>query len=178
MTTDGQADLERFCADAHPRLVAALTHHVGDRWLAEELAQDALIRACDHWGRVQHLASPLGWTFRVGVNLGNSWFRRRAAERRARQRHGASGDAHHDPDAADRLVVREALARLTARQREAVLLRYYLRLTVEETATVMDATTGAVRGLTHRALASLRENLDLGPDTPTHSAPLEARDGS
>jgi RNA polymerase sigma factor (sigma-70 family) len=157
-------ELERFCAAAYPPLVAALTHHVGDRWVAEELAQEALIRACDHWTRVHQLASPLGWTFRVGANLGSSYFRRRAAERRAGRRHGAGQVVHHDPDGADRLAVRDALARLTGRQREVVILRFYLGLTTEEVATATGATAGAVRALTHRAVRLLREELGVTAD--------------
>lgn len=157
-------ELERFCSDAYPRLVAALAHHVGDRWLAEELAQEALIRACDHRTRVRQLASPLGWTFRVGANLGSSYFRRRAAERRAGRRHGAGQVVHHDPDGADRLTVRGARARLTARQREAVILRFYLGLTAEEMAAATGSTAGAVRALTHRAVRLLRQELGVTAD--------------
>jgi DNA-directed RNA polymerase specialized sigma24 family protein len=57
-------DLERFCADAYPRLVAAFTHQFGEQWLAEDVAQEALVRACD-WSTVRGLESPHGWTFRV-----------------------------------------------------------------------------------------------------------------
>lgn len=162
-------ELERFCADAYPRLVAAFTHHFGDRWLAEELAQDALVRACDHWGRVRDLASPVGWTFRVGVNLGTSWFRRRSAERRAKQRHGGSPTTYEDPDTADRLAVADALAQLPERQREVVVLRYFLGLSADEAAGVLGSTAGAVRGATHRAVRGLRERLDvdLGAEEPS-----------
>lgn len=154
-------DLERFCADAYPKLVAALTHQFGNRWLAEELAQDALVRVCDHWARVSGLDSPIGWVFRAGVNLGNSRFRRRAAERRARQRHGADAVVHEDADSADRLAVAEALQQLTDRQREAVVLRYYLGLDPAEIADLTGSTAGAVRGLTHRAITTLRHHFDV-----------------
>lgn len=162
-------DLEGFCAEAYPKLVGALAHHFGDLPLAEDLAQDALVRASDHWARVGQLASPLGWTFRVGVNLGNSWFRRRAAERRARQRLGAPAAGQADPDVADRLAVTEALQQLTDPQREAVVLRYFLGLSAEEAAAVLDRTPGAVRGLTHRAVQTLRTVLDVHVDAPEAS---------
>lgn len=160
---DGEA-LERFCAEAYPELVSALAHHVGDRHLAEEFAQEALVRACDRWPQVRTMQSPTGWAFRVGANLASSHFRRRAAERRARQRHGAPQGAHRDADAADRLAVRDALQALTPRQREAILLRYFLRLDVEEAAQVLGASSVAVRGLTHRAIAALRDVLDVADD--------------
>lgn len=77
MAGSGREELEKFCGQAYPELVAALTHQFGDRWLAEELAQEALVRACGRWDRVAGLASPVGWTFRVGVNLRRSRLRRR-----------------------------------------------------------------------------------------------------
>lgn len=168
MTDD---ELERFCADAYPKLVGALTHHFGDRWLAEELTQEALVRACDHWTRVRTLSSPVGWAFHVGANLGRSRMRRRAAERRARQRHGPDRIVHRDTDTADRLVVQQALTQLTPAQREAVVLRYFLELTAEEAATVTGSSAGAVRGLTFRAMRVLRDQLDIqGDDKETADA--------
>lgn len=160
---DGEA-LDRFCAEAYPQLVSALAHHVGDRHLAEEFAQEALVRLCDRWPQVRRMDSPLGWAFRVGSNLASSHFRRRAAERRARQRHGPQASAHTDADAADRLAVRAALQSLTTRQREAIVLRYFLGLDVEQTARVLGASSVAVRGLTHRAVAALRDVLDADND--------------
>ncbi len=158
------AELERFCAAAYPSLVGALAHHFGDRWLAEELAQEALIRVSDHWARVRQLSSPTGWAFRVAANLGTSRLRRVAAERRARRRHGHERAVHHDSDTADRLAVREALGQLTPPQREAVVLRFFLDLTVDEVAEVTGSTPGAVRGLTFRAMRVLRDVLDVQGD--------------
>lgn len=155
------SEMERFCAAAYPQLVGALAHHFGDATLAEDLAQDALVRACDRWETVGNLESPIGWAYRVGVNLGTSWFRRRAAERRARQRHGPSDQVHRDRDVADRLAVAEALQALTRQQREAIVLRHFLGLSTHEAADVMGSTPGAVRGLTHRASHVLRDLLDV-----------------
>lgn len=165
-------ELERFCAEAYPRLVAALSHQFGDAWLAEELTQEALVRVCDHWSRVSRLASPVGWAFRVGTNLGRSRLRRRAAERRARQRHGPDRSIHSDGDASDRLAVEQALTRLTPTQREAVVLRFFLGLTAEEAAEATGSTAGAIRGLTFRAVRVLRDVLDVhGDDQETADAP-------
>jgi RNA polymerase sigma factor (sigma-70 family) len=162
---DHRDEIERFCIEAHPRLVGALGHQLGDRWVAEELAQEALVRACDRWVQVREMASPLAWTFRVALNLGTSHLRRRAAERRAQARHGARRDEHVDADAADRLAVAAALATLTTQQRAAVVARYYLGLTAEEAAQVLGTNAAALRATTHRAVVRLREVLgdELGP---------------
>lgn len=167
---DDVESFEVFCAQSYPRLVAALAHQTGDAWLAEELAQEALIRAANRWKRVSRLASPAGWTFAVGANLARSQFRRRQAERRVLARLAAER-ARPAADAADTLAVRTALLALPDKQRAAVVLRYFLQLTADEAAEVLDSTPGAVRGLTHRAVTTLRLRLLL-PD------PEEANDVS
>ena len=143
------------------RLVTSLTYHFGNQWPAEEIVHDALIRARDRWDSVGSLVSAVGWNFRVGVNLGDSWFRRRFAERRARLRHSVDATVHHDGDAADRLTVARVLASLTHRQREVVVLRYLLGLSADEAADVLGSTAGAVRGATDRALVARREDIDV-----------------
>jgi RNA polymerase sigma factor (sigma-70 family) len=158
---DDLAGYERFCVEVHPRLVAALGHHLGDPWIGEELAQEALVRAGDRWTHVRALDSPIGWCFRVGANLGRSRIRRRSAESRALARHGARPDGYSDADVPDRLAVREALAQLTEPQRRAVILRYYLGLSSVEAAQVLGSSSDAVRAQLHRALTTLRTTLDL-----------------
>lgn len=158
---DTQQAQERFCAAAWPRLVAAMSHYCGDVHLAEELVQEALVRACRRWSTVSALSSPEGWTYRVAVNLANSAWRRQRAERRARDRHGPEQELGRPDAVEDQLLVRAALQTLTDPQREAVVLRHVLDLSVEQTAQVLDTSPGAVRALTHRAVARLRETLEL-----------------
>ena len=52
---------EAFCEGYYPTLVGGLALYVGDRLLAEELAQEALLRAFRRWERVAGLDSPEGW---------------------------------------------------------------------------------------------------------------------
>ena len=161
MARSVDVEQEQFCTQAYPRLVAGLAHYCGDLYLAEEFAQSALLKACRNWASVQQARSPIGWCYRVGVNAANSWFRRVAAERRARARHGPAPESYDGPDPADRLAVHEALSTLSRQQREAVLLRYFLDLSVQETAELLGSTPGAVRGLTHRAVQAMRAELQL-----------------
>lgn len=154
---------EEFCATAHPKLVAALAHQTGDAWLAEELAQEALIRAGARWSKVSELASPVGWAFAVGANLGRSHFRRRSAEGRALVRL-RSAPRPGPADATDAITVRVALQQLPHKQREALVLRYYLGLSPEEAAEALHSTAGAIRALTHRGIGSLRVQLALTQD--------------
>lgn len=154
--------LEEFCEQTYPRLVGALSLTVGDRFLAEELAQEALLRACQRWSYVRDLQSPAGWCYRVGVNLGRNVLRRRGIERRAQARVRVVA-GRDDPDVADRIAVQEALAGLTAKQRDAVILRYYLGLSAQESGSMLGLSQVAVRGLTHRALAAMGDVLAEEP---------------
>lgn len=152
---DERAELAAFCEQALPELVGALTHQFGDAGLAQELAQEALIRACDRWPKVRTYASPTGWAFRVGVNLGRSRLRRRAAERRALAR--ATGQDEQDSTStAESLDLRRAVAALPHQQREAVVLRYFLGLSAGEAAEVVMVSPGTMRTRTSRAVAALR----------------------
>ena len=164
------ADAAGFCAAEYPQLVRALSLYVGDADLAEELAQEALLRACRRWGKVSQLESPGGWTWRVSVNLANSHFRRRQAARRARQRLDRA-TAHFDSDGADAVAVRQAVASLPARQCSALVLRHVLDLSAPDTAVRMGISADAVRSLTKRATATLRAQLGEHTPLPSREAP-------
>ncbi len=153
-------ELSRFCEAQHPKLVGILELYVNDAGIAEELAQEALVRLCQHWPRVQQMDSPAGWLIAVAMNLGRSWWRRRYAERRAHQRHGPPTAHSTPPDVETALVLRDALADLTPRQRQAVILRYFGDLSVTEASIIMGCAEGTVRSLTAKGIASLRARDD------------------
>lgn len=151
-----QQELARVCADEYPRLVGLLALQVGDRRVAEELAQDTLLALCRHWTRVER---PTAWLTRVGLNRANSWLRRRLAERRAQARHGPTAAIAEDegPGRMEADELRRRVAALPRRQRTAVALRFYEQHTVAEAAAVMGCAEGTVKALTHQAVTRLRE---------------------
>lgn len=154
-----QDEIAAFCHGEHAALVGLLALYTGDRGVAEELAQEALIRACEHWPRVRSMDNRRAWLTRVAVNLANSWFRRRFAERRAHARHGGAeqGQGHGlGRDAADVIAVRQAVAALPRRQRTALVLRYYADLPAAQVAAQMGCAEATVRSLTNRAIETLR----------------------
>lgn len=158
---DERAD---FCRAEHPRLVGAMSLYTGDVALAEELAQEALARACRQWSQVSAMAAPGAWVHRIAINLANSHFRRALLERRARQHLAAAERRATEPDATSALAVRTAVAALPRRQRTAVVLRYFLDLPVKDVADVMGCRDGTVRALTSQAITTLRNShlLDVG----------------
>jgi RNA polymerase sigma-70 factor (sigma-E family) len=154
-------DLADFCSREYPRLVGTLALYCGDREVAQELAQEALARACASWSKVSRMDAPGPWINRVAINLANSHFRRRAAERRAQDRLDSSAPETKMTDTALSLTIRRAVAALPKRQRTALVLRYFNDLSVAQVADLMGASEGAVRRLTHTAIASLRKQEGL-----------------
>ena len=104
------------------------------------------MRAYERWRRVRVMERPQAWVFRVAFN-------HRKPDRRAVNARpvptalvAAGGTV---VDEADRLDVRDALARLPERQRTAVVLRYYADLPLADIAEVMGVATGTVKSTLH-----------------------------
>lgn len=165
-------DLAAFCASEYPRLVRALSLYCGSREEAEDAAQDALVRACERWRAVATMASPGGWTFRVATNQLRSRYRRSRTAARALAR--INSPTVPVQDAAEIIDLRDAVARLPKRQRQALLLRHTFSLSTEEAADIMGISQLAVRSLIHRAVTTLRA--DLLPERPAE--PTRGRDGT
>lgn len=164
-TSDHTAqDLVAFCRAQHPRLVGMLGLYTGDFDLAEELAQEALLRACRDWARVRDYDAPGAWLHRVAMNLANSSLRRLAVRRRAigtlRRR---PYDDHRDPDSAAAVALRSALATLPSKMRAVLVLRFYEDLSVREVADTLGWPEGTVKTLSTRGIARLRA-AGLGDD--------------
>lgn len=159
-------ELEAFCRSEYTPLVGLLGLYCGDVHLAEELAQEALARACRDWRRVRAMDRPAAWLRRVAINLARSRFRRLLAERRANERlHNRSDVTHHDPDTAHNLAVREAIAGLPHRQKTVLILLYFGDMTMAQVADVLDCPEGTVKSLAHRAIDRLRrESPALRPE--------------
>lgn len=158
MSDELEEEVVAFCRGLRPRLVGLLRLQVGEVAVAEELAQETLVRVWERWVRVRDLQAPERWAFRVAVNLSNSWWRRRAAERRAHQRIEAPRVAWNDGSGAGfgEAELRDAVAGLPARQRQALVLRHYLQLEVGEAAEVMGCAPGTVRALAHQGAQALQ----------------------
>ena len=153
---DPKAAFADVCGSIHPRLVGALALRTGNRQLAEDLAQEALARLWRDWSRVNARGAVEPWVFATAFNLLRSWHRRlRVARRHAPLL--ATGDVVSDSTGA--LAVRDAVAALPERQREAIALRYFADLSVRDSAAVMRCAEGTVRALTAQAVAALRTSL-------------------
>jgi RNA polymerase sigma-70 factor (sigma-E family) len=165
---DGLAQLhQRYYAEL-VRLAFALT---GDWGLAEELVQEAFVRAWRSWGSIRRQQSAPAYLRATVINLARTSLRQRLREIRAwrdaaipRQAEPAVG-----PD------VLQALARLPPRKRACVVLRYYLDLSEADTAAALGISVGTVTRQTARALQRLRPL--LAEASAPSATPLPGNEG-
>ncbi|GHG95511.1 SigE family RNA polymerase sigma factor [Streptomyces lanatus] len=132
----------------------------GDTYLAEDLVQETLGRLYVRWGRVSRVDNPAGYAQTVLTRAFLAHQRRRSSTERATDvlpdRAAESGGPGDLPL---RLTLLQALARLPAKDRAVVVLRYWEDRSVEETADALNASSAAVRTRCTRALGRLRELL-------------------
>ena len=149
-----------FVATRGPALVRTAYLLTGDHHAAEDLVQTVLAKALPRWRGIA--GSPEAYVRRALYHQHVSAWRRlrRRDERLLPQVPDRPG--RHDPDAVERrLLVREALARLTPRQRAVLVLRFYEDRTEAETAALLRISVGTVKSQTRRALDRMRV---LGPE--------------
>lgn len=133
---------------------------LGDRAAAEDVVQEAFCGLFRHWARLSDPAKALPYLRSSVLNGCRSALRRRRT-RHDRPAGGASGWDTTESAEASALLGEEhrevlaALQALPARQREALVLRFYLELDEPEIATVMGVSQGTVKSTTSRALAAL-----------------------
>ena len=180
LTTDPDEDLVRrvgrgdpaaiqaMVARKLPRMLALANRMLGDLTEAEDVAQDAMLRAWKQAPRWKPGQAKFDtWLHRVGLNLCYDRLRRR------RETPTAAPPDRPDPGPApDRGLmaadvgsrVNAALGRLPDRQREAVVLCHYQELTNIEAAALMEISVDALESLLSRGRRALRLALaDIRP---------------
>src|SRR6478609_2898488 len=131
----------------------------GDWHRAEDLVQQSLTKLYVAWPRVVGGGGEDAYARRVLLNTSrDDWrTRRRRPEVPATAEHDVAGPRDDGVD--DRDELRAALARLPVGQRQVVVLRYWLDLSVEDVARDLRISTGTVKSQSARALTRLREVL-------------------
>lgn len=143
-----------FAAARGPALSRSAYLLTGDHQLAEDLLQAALTRCVAHWDRIAD-GNPEAYVRRAMINLRTSWWRKRryAIEVPITDDRAVADGAD---DVVRRLTMLAALARLPARQRAVIVLRYYEDRTEADIARLLGCSVGTVKSQASAALASLR----------------------
>lgn len=145
-----QEEFERFVAEAGPRLGRALAALYGFED-GRDATAEALVYAWENWPRLQHIANLPGYLFRVGQSRGR---RRRQP---VTELFSADADAEHRFEPG----LPKALARLTERQRLAVVLVHGYGCTLREVAELTGTKPTSVQNHLSRGLARLRSSLGV-----------------
>jgi len=140
----------------------------GDMQQADDLTHDAFVRLYEHWDRVADPSRRVGYLRSIVVNLAHSAHRREATARRhvTQSVLAAGGGTTSSTSAEDEAIWRSArpdvmaaLAALPDRQRTAVVLRHWLRMTETEIAEAMGCSVGSVRTHVARGHQTLAQRL-------------------
>jgi RNA polymerase sigma-70 factor (sigma-E family) len=128
---------------------------LGDRFAAEDVVQEAFCGLYRAWDRLPSHDNVVGYLRVSVVNGCRSAVRR---SRRAPRLLAVASAASAEADALsgeERRAAVAAMRRLPARQREALILRYFADLSVNEIAQTMGVSSGTVKSATARGLAAL-----------------------
>lgn len=136
----------------------------GNRWVAEDLAQEGFAVACRDWDRVAELDKPGAWVRRVVVNHSASWFRRRTAERRALARVGNPAAVPGLDLDAEVAEVWTAVRSLPKRQAQAMALVYFDGMSIVETSQVIGCSPETARTHLKRGRQALSKRLGAKED--------------
>lgn len=152
----------RLYAEHAQPLFGFLAYRVGDDALAEDLLADVFERVL----RTRRPFDPrrgteTAWLYAIALNVLRDHLRRRGVEARA-YADAARAPAHEEGPAeavGRRDELRDALASLSAEEREAIALRFGADLSVPEMARVLSEPLTTVEGRVYRALRKLRAEL-------------------
>ena len=116
---------------ARPRVLAACVLMCGDLAVAEDAADEALLKALTRWDRVSATGSALGWTIQVALNLARRIERRRRLEAHLWRRD------HEIVLPAPALELWSIVKDLPARQREVIVLKYLADILEDDIAALL-----------------------------------------
>jgi RNA polymerase sigma-70 factor (ECF subfamily) len=136
------------------RLFRALCVLTGNRAEAEDLAQDAFLRVWSTWDRVGAMNDPTGYLYRTAMNGARSRYRRSVLALKRQLKPSEHRDEVSMAD--DRVELAHSLARLTHKQRAAIVLLDLVGLSSEEAGAVLGIAPGTVRTQASRGRAVLR----------------------
>jgi RNA polymerase sigma-70 factor (sigma-E family) len=154
---------EYFYQQEFPRVVALAYVLSGSRMGAEDIAQEAFLRAYRDWDRVGSYEHQAAWVRRVAANLATSGLRRRLVEARALTRLAGRNEPTVDPLPAENAEFWSAVRALPRRQAQAVALYYFQDLSVQQTATALGCAEGTVKAHLAKARRTLARHLQPEP---------------
>lgn len=149
---------DAFYAASVRRLTGQLHAMTGSRTEAEDCVQEAYARAWQRWDKVSAYGDPEAWVRTVAYRVSISSWRKAASMRAAHRRHGAPED--NRGLSPDYVAIVSALRKVSASQRQAIVLHHLVGLSVEEIARETGAPAGTVKARLSRGRQALAPLLD------------------
>ena len=160
MTVPITSSFDEFYRTEWSRVLGLVYALSGSRWAAEDIAQEAFLRAHREWVRVSAMDHPGSWVRTVALNLARSGLRRRGAEFRAFRRWvGIQVTAFPELESTSEDFWR-AVRSLPRRQAEVVALHYGDDLSVRDVATVLGVSESTVKTSLQKGRAALATRFD------------------
>ena len=132
--------------------------YVGDRDLAMDLVQDAVVKALQHWESLREPEAVRSWFYRILVRECLSFLRQnRRVIYLAEPPEQVQSSALEDREA-----LRQAIDRLSPKLKTVVLLRFYEEMQLSEIAEITGTNLSTVKSRLYKGLKKLRESLQEG----------------
>lgn len=165
---------DAFYAASIRRVTGQLYLMTGSQGEADDCVQEAFARAWQHWGRVSGYHDPEAWVRTVAYRISVDSWRRTLRRRVAHRRYGPAGD--QPGIGPDRVAITEALRRIPATQRQAIVLYHLAGLSVEQVAHEMGVPAGTVKARLARGRQALAVLLsDQPPASDDHGPEVTSR---
>jgi RNA polymerase sigma-70 factor (ECF subfamily) len=158
------------CLDGHPddfrylvrryqaALLANLAGKLGSTDIAEEAAQEALVRAYFNMGKLKKPESFFSWLLGIASRVAKE-HQRKEQIRRQREVVRSFSEESPAPEFSQDLALESAIAELPEAYRKIILLRYYGEHSCSQIAEQLDMPVGTVTKTLSRAYSMLRESL-------------------
>ena len=134
-----------------------------DRELARDVVQEALMKTYQAWSRLDDERNATAYARKVVVNTGISWGRKKSTREIVTDFFGSPGADPSAEDIAGGAVSRDwvwgELGALPARQRAALVLRFYEDLSIAEIADILNCSEGTIKSQLSRGLRRLRQEI-------------------
>lgn len=151
----------------HNRFYASVYRYVyfkvGDPQASEDLVSEVFIRVLEALKRgMAWRTTPEAWIFGIARNVVADHYRQQSRRTEVALDESLATPTEHD--LVGRLLsieqheaLAQAIALLTEEQRDVILMRFMEGLSIRDVAEALNKTSGAVKGLQHRALRALSE---------------------
>lgn len=155
---------------SYRRLVAGLYAISGDLAVAEDVVQEAFVRALARMRDFRKVDNPEAWLRRVAINIHHTRYRRMQKLSVLYRRADGPPTITQPTDLeTDHVALIDALRTLPQSQREAIALHHFMDLSVAEIASTLNVPDGTVKARLSRGRAALAERLRESSEEVPHA---------